>query len=237
MNPQISPADIQKSKGAFTLIELLTVIAIIGILAAIMMPVVSRVRASARNANCVSNLRQVHIGIMGYAADNKDYFPSVNMRQGGKYVQWWRIVQPYMGASSEDNFQAYKVQQCPEVLILAISVMAGAVNDPRTLPNYGMNDQLGQVGDDSSPSTIYGKRKRLADVRNPSRTILAGDNSVEPESPQARLSPDKAAKQGDKHRTGSNFVWVDGHVSSWKDVSRLEKDPYSVGFTEDVWSP
>lgn len=57
---------------AFTLIELLTVIAIIGILAAILIPVVGKVRDSAKGAQCTSNLRQWHQTWLLYAADNDD---------------------------------------------------------------------------------------------------------------------------------------------------------------------
>jgi prepilin-type processing-associated H-X9-DG protein/prepilin-type N-terminal cleavage/methylation domain-containing protein len=59
-----------ENKTAFTLIELLTVIAIIGILAAILIPVVSAVRESARSAQCMSNLRQIGQGIQLYAEDH-----------------------------------------------------------------------------------------------------------------------------------------------------------------------
>ena len=52
-----------RSSG-FTLIELLTVIAIIGILAAILIPVVGSVRASARTAKCISNVRQITIAVI-----------------------------------------------------------------------------------------------------------------------------------------------------------------------------
>src|SRR5690606_6032836 len=56
---------------AFTLIELLTVIAIIGILAAILIPVVGKVRASARNSQCLSNVRQLAMANLLYASENK----------------------------------------------------------------------------------------------------------------------------------------------------------------------
>ena len=56
---------------AFTLIELLTVIAIIGILAAILIPTIGKVRATAKKAVCASNLRQVGIAMLAYAMDNK----------------------------------------------------------------------------------------------------------------------------------------------------------------------
>ncbi|AHF89237.1 N-terminal cleavage protein [Opitutaceae bacterium TAV5] len=58
-------------KEAFTLIELLTVIAIIGILAAILIPVTGTVREKAKKAQCVSNLHQIGIGLLAYANDNK----------------------------------------------------------------------------------------------------------------------------------------------------------------------
>lgn len=58
---------------AFTLIELLTVIAIIGILAAIIIPVTGTVRKTAKSARDVSNLRQIAMANQAYAADNKGY--------------------------------------------------------------------------------------------------------------------------------------------------------------------
>jgi prepilin-type N-terminal cleavage/methylation domain-containing protein len=59
----------KKQTSAFTLIELLTVIAIIGILAAILIPVVGKVRESARQAVCSSNIRQIALGILSYHDD------------------------------------------------------------------------------------------------------------------------------------------------------------------------
>ncbi|HEX8463058.1 MAG TPA: prepilin-type N-terminal cleavage/methylation domain-containing protein [Abditibacterium sp.] len=47
------------ARRAFTLVEMLVVLAIVGLLAAILLPVVSRARASARTSTCASNLRQI----------------------------------------------------------------------------------------------------------------------------------------------------------------------------------
>ena len=63
--------------SAFTLIELLTVIAIIGILAAILIPVVGRVREGANQTQCRSNIRQIALATGVAAQDNKGRFPAM----------------------------------------------------------------------------------------------------------------------------------------------------------------
>ena len=59
----------KKLRRGFTLIELLVVIAIISILAAILFPVFARARESARRASCLSNLKQIGLGMMQYVQD------------------------------------------------------------------------------------------------------------------------------------------------------------------------
>jgi len=66
-----------KSKYAFTLIELLVVIAIIAILAAILFPVFAQAREKARQATCLSNLRQIGLGVLQYTQDYDESFPLV----------------------------------------------------------------------------------------------------------------------------------------------------------------
>ena len=63
------------SRHGFTLIELLVVIAIIAILASILFPVFARAREKAREANCMSNLRQIGTALQMYAADYDEYLP------------------------------------------------------------------------------------------------------------------------------------------------------------------
>ncbi len=64
-----------KTRSGFTLIELLVVIAIIAILAAILFPVFAQARAKARQASCLSNLRQIGVGIYMYAQDYDEILP------------------------------------------------------------------------------------------------------------------------------------------------------------------
>lgn len=62
-------------KSGFTLIELLVVISIIAVLAAILFPVFARARENARRTSCVSNLKQIGLGMMMYLQDYDERFP------------------------------------------------------------------------------------------------------------------------------------------------------------------
>lgn len=62
-------------RKAFTLIELLVVISIISVLAAILFPVFARARENARRASCLSNLKQIGLGLMQYTQDNDEKYP------------------------------------------------------------------------------------------------------------------------------------------------------------------
>jgi prepilin-type N-terminal cleavage/methylation domain-containing protein/prepilin-type processing-associated H-X9-DG protein len=73
-----------KSVEAFTLIELLVVIAILAVLAALLLPVISRTRSSARGIQCLNNNRQLMMAWRMYVEESADLLPN---SKGGPY-QW-----------------------------------------------------------------------------------------------------------------------------------------------------
>ncbi len=104
-------------RNGFTLIELLVVIAIISLLAAILFPVFATARESARASSCLSNLKQIGIGISMYTQDNDERLPlwavpedpanptTSNVVQQPNTERWWNKVDLYT-----KNHQIYS---CP----------------------------------------------------------------------------------------------------------------------------
>lgn len=113
-----------RTRQAFTLIELLTVIGIIAILAAIIIPAVSNSRERGRRAFCQNNLSQIGRGLMMYTDEKGDAFPVVSTTVTESY--WDRAVLPYIG-------DATNILICPSDPLLSGATSRGA---PRT---YAVN--------------------------------------------------------------------------------------------------
>ena len=84
-----------RARKGFTLIELLVVIAIIAILAAILFPVFARAREKARASACLSNLKQIGMGIQMYAQDYDETLPACRFEDGYWPWQTWATYAAY----------------------------------------------------------------------------------------------------------------------------------------------
>lgn len=153
---------------AFTLIELLTVIAIIGVLAGILIPVVGMVRNKARASASVSNLRQIFLGLSLYADENRELYPKATdtvdwdlAETDPTKMAWTQQLRPYSADQSffltprfEREGSAYFLGsraafvatggqapvQRPRVRFPSQFVLAGETNYPFGEPDYDKDD-------------------------------------------------------------------------------------------------
>ncbi|HEY3397231.1 MAG TPA: prepilin-type N-terminal cleavage/methylation domain-containing protein [Armatimonadota bacterium] len=197
----------QTRKG-FTLIELLVVIAIIAILAAILFPVFARARAKAQQSNCLSNVKQITLGVLMYAADNDQWLP---MYGGGYPLAWDCQIFPYI-----KNVQ---ILQCPSAL------PGSAGKDPiSTVADYGGYGDYNGTNPWGIPVYIgYGFQQHYRvgganNTFNGTSIEFPAENGRVLEILQGNSAP-AATGTGDlyvasRHNSGGNIGFMDGH-SKW----------------------
>jgi prepilin-type N-terminal cleavage/methylation domain-containing protein/prepilin-type processing-associated H-X9-DG protein len=144
------------TRRAFTLIELLVVIAIIAILAAILFPVFAQAREKARQASCLSNVKQIGLAVMMYAQDYDEVLPQTgwqgpctNPTSLAAGDAWWSGVHAFPTATAP-YIKNWNIYQCPsdpdkggwgklgsycyEAQLLAVN-MPGAYTGIKDVPN------------------------------------------------------------------------------------------------------
>lgn len=195
-------------RRGLTLIELLIVFAIIGILAAISLPVITRPRGNAERTACLNNVRQIDVAMRLYADDHGD---AVVLPSGFPYYDDWYSykwsVKSYLSLAGT-NSPAEKIFACPADKDLCLQAWTGfnsyAFNSGNRI-NARQYPNLAKPG-------IAGMR--LSAVKNPARTLLILEASAR--FPYSWHKPEKGA--GSFYSPGFDdsmnvLGFVDGHVN------------------------
>ena len=217
-------------KSAFTLIELLTVIAVIGILAAILIPAVGNVRASAGNAKCVANMRSIGQAVMLHVS-TKGRFPR---NEGDDCFD--RAILPYMGVEQSlvdnmgpsyakttdvnDQFLSgvAEVFACPADDVER-SDAAGFMRSYALVPwtfNWSNGNTSRGFGGGNLPKN---KGVPPVHVQNPAKAAVlvenhAGINYIGYNAHATSDGPGRS-DDGQIHGDNSNVFFADGHVASF----------------------
>lgn len=105
------PGSHTAARGRFTLIELLVVISIIAILAAMLLPVLSKARGRAQSSSCANLLKQLGMADSLYANDNSDWHVPVTYKNNS--VRWGALLVPYLNIATTDNTYWPNKMLCP----------------------------------------------------------------------------------------------------------------------------
>jgi prepilin-type N-terminal cleavage/methylation domain-containing protein/prepilin-type processing-associated H-X9-DG protein len=194
----------------FTLVELLVVIAVIAILAALLFPVFAQAREKARQATCMSNLWQIAMAWGMYVQDHDETFPPgpyIDVQNGAPCLAFGTDVAARMYQKTTDiwrcptNPTAWNLQK--SVAAQGFPPLCTIAADANPYISYQFNRSIIKGGLDNQPPT------RLAEIEDPVVTSLAYDGG--------RTVQGGPCAAGDRlvdarHNLTVNVAWGDGHV-------------------------
>lgn len=207
---EVFPSFRSVHRAAFTLTELLTVIAIIGILAALVFPVVGMVRGKGMTARCSSNLRQCAMGINLYAAEHRGMAPSTT---------WTAAILPYVSGLAVKSSEYATLQSAFPISCPSLEYD----NSQYGRSTYSMNSWLdtdhSNQNKDANGKISSGWSMPLRNVEAPSRKIMLYDGklaSTSPDGSQWAFNAVKGVEYIDFRHYGNvaNILFVDGHISA-----------------------
>ena len=220
--PMHSLKDKTPRREGFTLIELLTVIAIIGILAAIIIPTVGRVRATAKASSCASQLRQISMALVLYQQENKGVLPAGSV--GSPSIIWQKALKPYLPLKGQtDTSATHSIFTCP-------SAEYNGYTTDQLAHTYAGTGAIRGPGASGAPSTLGSSSslpRRYSTIAEPSRTpwvvegkaVSATAINCDSTYPWATASADMGASGAAatsaldfRHNDAMNAAYADGSV-------------------------
>lgn len=211
----MSPAAVKTR--AFTLVELLSVIAIIGVLAGILIPVALNMRSKSRATQCASNMRQIAISLISYANDNKG--KTVSAHYPDNDANWAQQVVRWDGSNRTlVEGRSFGIWRCPENDDQTKAPMANGTGLPNT--SYMIN---GYRNDNETTDHRYAK-VTVASIQNPAKLYMVFEGryfrcEAQSQSGSSTIPAGIYASGGSlnyaryPHDGGMSIAFADGHVA------------------------
>jgi prepilin-type N-terminal cleavage/methylation domain-containing protein/prepilin-type processing-associated H-X9-DG protein len=249
-------------KRAFTLMELLAVVAITSVLIAILVPSVSSMKERANGAKCVSNLRQLSAATIQYASENDgripNYFTSATEEEApvapaAGVGQWYWHVAPYVNVlrrepaggmnlgPGTDGLPGPVVFTCPSNTLKESN--AQYLKYPSGRPvSYAPSIYVKGTSPAFDPATgMFVYAMKIQTVAKPSRKILLCDSPVAglfntSQNRWQKAGPDNWAYQGfTRHAGFGNAAFFDGHIERLSIATFTE--PYKTETIRTYFDP